>query len=104
VLGIERAHGHVLTGGLSVLHSFTSRLTLGAEIYGAFAESASLGKHQLQALIRGPYAVRKGLTLTLGALGGKYEAGPRIGFQAGFAVDFPDVGALTRRVHRDCLV
>lgn len=33
----------------------------------------------------------KGLTLTLGVLGGKYEASPRIGFQAGFAVDFPDV-------------
>jgi hypothetical protein len=91
VLGIEAMRGHVFTGGVSVLHDFTSRLTLGAEIYGGFAESGSLGKHQLQALIGGQYTVRKGLTLTLGALGGKYEASPRIGFQAGFAMDFPDV-------------
>jgi len=89
VLGIESTRGHVYTGGLSILHNFNARLTLGAEIYGAYTENGNLGKSQLQALIGGQYLVRKGLTLTFATLGGKYEASPRVGFQAGFAVDFP---------------
>ena len=96
VVGIESTRGHVFTGGVSILHDFNSRLTLGAEIYGGYADNGNLGKSQLQALIGGAYQVRKGLSLTLGALGGRYVASPRIGFQAGFTVDFPDVREVTR--------
>jgi hypothetical protein len=71
------------------LHNFTSRLTLGTEIYGGYDENGTLGKSQLQVLVGLQYLVRKGLTLTFAALGGRFEASPRVGFQAGFAVDFP---------------
>jgi hypothetical protein len=39
----------------------------------------------------GQYAVRNGLTLCFGLLGGKYVASPQIGGQIGFSVDFPDL-------------
>jgi hypothetical protein len=40
-------------------------------------------------LVGGNYAIRNGLALAFGLLGGKYVASPRIGMQLGFAVDFP---------------
>src|SRR5215469_3651256 len=40
VLGIQNTRGHVYTGGVSVLHDFTARLTLGAEVYGGYTENA----------------------------------------------------------------
>ena len=77
--------------GLSVLHDFTARLTLGGEIYGGFTNNGNLGRSQLQALVGGQYAIRNGLTFDFGLLGGKYIASPRIGGQIGFSVDFPDI-------------
>jgi hypothetical protein len=91
VLGIQNTRGHVYTGGVSVLHDFNSRLTLGGEVYGGHASTGDLGRDQFQALIGGQMKVRDGLSLTFGLLGGKYIASPRIGGQIGFAVDFPDV-------------
>jgi hypothetical protein len=91
VVGIESARGHVLVGGLSILHDFTPRLTLGSEVFGAYSRNGKLGRSQLQFMIGSEYQVRHGLSFTFGVLGGKFEASPRIGFQAGFAVDFPDV-------------
>jgi hypothetical protein len=91
VVGIQGTRGHVYTGGLSVLHDFTARMTLGAEIYGGFTNNAGLGRSQLQALVGGQYAIRKGMTFNFGVLGGKYIASPRIGGQIGFSVDFPDL-------------
>jgi len=91
VLGIQTTRGHVFTGGLSLLHDFTSRLTLGAEAYGGLADNNGLGKDQLQGLVGGQYTIRNGLSFAFGLLGGKYIASPRIGGQVGFAVDFPDV-------------
>ncbi len=91
VLGITTVRGHVFAGGLSLLHDFTPRLTLGAEIFGGFASNGSLGRSQLQGLVGGTYALRNGLALSFGVLGGEYIASPRIGGQIGFAVDFPDV-------------
>jgi hypothetical protein len=91
VLGITTSRGHVYTGGLSVLHDFTSRLTLGGELYGGFSNNGDLGRSQLQILIGGQYALRNGVSLAIGLLGGKYIASPRIGGQIGFSVDFPDV-------------
>jgi hypothetical protein len=90
-LGITKARGHVFAGGVSLLHDFTARLTLGAEAYGGYSNSENLGRSQLQFMLGGQYQLRKGLSLTFGALGGKYIASPRIGGQIGFAVDFPDV-------------
>jgi Putative MetA-pathway of phenol degradation len=91
VIGIETTRGHVYTGGVSLLHDFTGRLTLGGEIYGGFTTNGSLGRSQLQGLIGGQYTIRDGLALTLGLLGGEFVASPRVGGQIGFSVDFPDV-------------
>jgi len=90
-VGIQSTRGHVYTGGLSVLHDFTGRLTLGGEIYGGFTNNGDLGKSQFQALVGGQYAIRNGMTFNFGVLGGRYIASPRIGGQIGFSVDFPNV-------------
>jgi Putative MetA-pathway of phenol degradation len=91
VLGIQATRGHVYTGGLSILHDFTARMTLGGEVYGGYANNGNLGRSQLQILVGGQYLVRPGMTFNFGVLGGKYVASPRIGAQVGFSVDFPDV-------------
>lgn len=91
VLGITKIRGHVFAGGVSLLHDFTPRLTLGGEIFGGFASNDNLARSQLQGLVGGTYALRSGLAVSFGVLGGKYIATPRIGGQIGFAVDFPDV-------------
>ena len=90
VLGIQTTRGHVYVGGLSILHDFVPRLTVGGEIYGGFTRSGSLGRNQLQVQIGGEFLIRRGLSFTFGVIGGRYVASPRIGAQAGFAVDFPD--------------
>lgn len=89
VIGVQTQRGHVYTGGISLLHDFTPRLTLGAEGYGGVADTSGLGKDQLQFLTGGAYEIRDGLSFTFGILGGRYEASPRIGGQMGFEVDFP---------------
>ena len=91
VVGIEGARGHVNTGGLSILHDFTPRLTLGAEAYGGYPDNGNLGRSQFQILAGGQYQIRSGLSFDFGLLGGKYVASPRFGAQIGFSVDFPDV-------------
>jgi hypothetical protein len=91
VLGIQSTRGHVYTGGFSLLHDFTARLTLGAEVYGGFTNNGSLGRSQFQILAGGQYLLRNGLSLDFGLLGGKYVASPLIGGQIGFSVDFPDI-------------
>jgi len=91
VLGIATARGHVYTGGVSLVHDFTPRLSLGIEVYGGVSSDNVLGRSQLQFLGGGQYALRNGLALSFALLGGKYEASPRIGGQIGFSVDFPDV-------------
>jgi hypothetical protein len=91
VVGILNSRGHVYTGGVSLLHDFTTRLTLGAEMYGGYTNNGHLGRRQFQILAGGQYLLRNGVTLDLGVLGGKYEASPRIGCQIGFSIDFPDV-------------
>lgn len=90
VVGIQTTHGHVFTGGLSLLHDFGRKLTLGGELYGGLADTSGLGRDQLQALGGGEYAVNDRLSIAFGVLGGRYEASPRVGGQFGFAVDFPN--------------
>jgi hypothetical protein len=91
VVGIQTTRGHVYTGGLSLLHDFNPRLTLGGEVYGGIADNSGLARSQLQGLVGGQYTVHNGLSLTFALLGGKYVASPRIGGQIGFAVDFPAI-------------
>jgi hypothetical protein len=91
VIGTENTRGQVYTGGISLLHDFSSRLTLGGELYGGYAENSNLGKGQLQAMAGGEYQLRNGLSFCFGMLGGKYVASPQVGGQIGFAVDFPDL-------------
>jgi len=90
-IGIQTTRGHVFTGGVSLLHDFNPRLTLGTEVYAGIADASGLGRTQLQGLIGGEYQIRNGLSFTFGLLGGKYEASPRIGAQIGFSMDFPSV-------------
>jgi hypothetical protein len=92
VIGIQSTRGRVYTAGLSLTHDFTDRLTLGGEAYGGIADNDGLGKDQLQFLAGGSYRLRSGISATFAILGGKYEASPSIGGQAGFAVDFPAFG------------
>jgi len=91
VLGIQTTRGHVYPGGLSLLHDFTPRLTLGGEIYGGVSDNKGLGRNQLQGMLGGQYTIRNGFTFDFGLLGGKYLASPRLGAQIGFSLDFPDV-------------
>ena len=88
-IGTENTRGQVYTGGLSLLHDFNERITVGAEVYGAYTDSGDLGRTQLQAMVGGQYNVRKGIALCFGLLGGVYVASPRIGGQVGVSVDFP---------------
>ena len=88
-IGVQTTRGHVVTGGLCLLHDFNPRLTLGAEVYGGFADNDQLGRRQLQGLAGGDYTLREGLDLTFGLIAGKYEASPRLGGQIGFTVDLP---------------
>ncbi len=89
VLGVQTTRGHVYTGGLSAQHDFTSRLTLGAELYGALADRSGLGKDQLQALAGGWYQLTERVAVTFAMLGGSHIASPKVGGQVGFEVDFP---------------
>jgi len=94
-VGIRTTRGQVYTGGLSLLHDFSPKWTLGGEVYGGVADNDQLGRSQLQGMIGGQYNVRSGLMLTFGVIVGTYTASPRVGGQIGFAMDFPD---LWRRV------
>ena len=91
VLGITKVRGHVFAGGVSLLHDFTPRLTLGGEVFGGFSSNGNLARSQLQAIVGGTYAIRNGLAFSFGVLGGRYVASPLIGGQIGFSVDFPDI-------------
>jgi hypothetical protein len=90
-LGIETTRGHVFPGGISLLHGFDSRLTLGDAPYGGIANNDALGRGQLQGMLGGEYAFARGVTITFGLRAGKYAASPRVGAQVDFSVDFPDV-------------
>ena len=91
VVGIETTRGHVFTGGVSLLHDFNSRLTLGGELYGGIDSDPGLARRQLQAMVGGQYALRNGLALAFGILGGTFVASPHVGAQIGFSVDYPEI-------------
>ena len=89
VIGTRTTRGHVYTGGLSLVHDFHPRLTLGAEVFTAIADTNGLGKDQLQALSGGWYQITNRFACTFALLGGSHIASPRIGGQVGFEVDVP---------------
>ncbi len=89
VVGIETTRGRVYTGGLSVLCDVTSRMTLGAEVYGGIADSVGLDRTQLQTMLGAQYALRDGLSIYIGLLAGTFTASPRLGGVVGVAVDIP---------------
>jgi len=91
VVGIQTTRGHVYTGGVSLLHDFTPRLTVGGELYGGLDDNDQLARSQLQAMLGAQYQLRNGLGLAFGLLGGTFVASPRIGVQVGFAIDLPDL-------------
>ena len=86
--GIRVANGVVFTGGASVVHQFTPKLDLGAEIYGAVTQNLDLGRGQLQTQIGGNYAFRKNMSLDFGIVAGFYQSSPRVGPIVGFSIDF----------------
>ncbi|HLL16913.1 MAG TPA: transporter [Pyrinomonadaceae bacterium] len=83
-----KTRGTVYTGGTSVVREFTPRLQLGAELNGARARNAGLGKGQLQAQLGGNYTLRENLTLDFGLVAGRHSASPRLGAQLGLSLDF----------------
>lgn len=89
VLGTQNTRGHVYTGGLSLVHDLSPRLSLGTEVYGADADNKSLSKDQLQGLIAGWYQLTSRFAVTFALLGGSHIASPQIGGQIGFEADFP---------------
>ena len=91
VVGIQTRHGQVYTGGLSLVHDVTSRVSLGGELYGGISDGAGQNKTQLQAMAGAQLLVWEGFSVSLGILGGSYGATPRIGGQLGFSLDFPQL-------------
>jgi hypothetical protein len=89
VLGIQTTRGHVYTGGLSLQHDFTPRLTLGIEAYGGLDDNNGLGKDQFQGLGGGQYQLNPRMAVTFALLGGAHIASPSVGGQFGFEIDFP---------------
>ncbi len=83
-----RAQGIVYTGGSSVTRQITGKLLLGAEINGAAAQSASLGKGAVQIQIGGKFIASQSLTVDFGILSGRLEGSPRASLLIGFSKDF----------------
>jgi hypothetical protein len=93
-VGIQTHRGQVYAGGVSLLHDLSSRFTVGAEVYGGISDGAGPDRSQLQALLGIQCALRRGLNVSMGVLGGRYGATPRMGGQIGVAMDFPNAAAL----------
>jgi hypothetical protein len=89
VVGIETTRGQVYIGGLSVLHDYSDKFTLGAEVYGGISGNNGLDRTQLQTMVGAQYAINDHLSLFLGVIAGTFTGSPRVGGQVGFAIDAP---------------
>jgi hypothetical protein len=89
VVGIETTRGQVYIGGLSVLHDFSDKFTVGAEVYGGMSDNSGLDRTQLQTMVGAQYAIRENVTLFMGVIRGTFSGSPRLGGQIGFAIDVP---------------
>jgi hypothetical protein len=88
LIGIGDTRGQVFTANGSLTRTFTPRLRLGAELFGAVTNNFNLSRGQLMGQIGGGYAVTEKFEFTFGVLGGRFPASPRAGFLVGFAYDF----------------
>ena len=88
VVGIRRAKGGVFTGSGSLVHAFTKKLDLGAEIAGAVSRNFDLARGQLQIQFGGNYKIRQSFSLDFGLITGFYQSSPRLGPIIGFSKDF----------------
>jgi hypothetical protein len=88
LIGIRTEKGRVYTGNFSVVRSFTEKLKLGGELFGAVTSNFNLDRGQLTTQLGGDYSVNDKFTFTFGILGGRFSASPRAGFHLGFAYDF----------------
>jgi hypothetical protein len=85
LIGIQTARGHIYTGNLSLVRTFSDKLNLGAEVFGAVTSNFILDRGQLTAQLGAQYALTKKVTLTFGVLGGRFSASPRAGVHLGFS-------------------
>lgn len=83
-----RTRGTVFTGGASLVRQFTPKLDLGVEVTGAASSNTDLGAGLLKFQIGGNYALKEGMTLDFGLIGGRFSKSPRAGAQLGISVDF----------------
>ena len=90
VVGIETTRGQVYTGGLSALHDFSDKLTIGVEVYGGISDTKGLDRDQLQSMLGFQYALFEHTQVYAGLIVGTYTGSPRVGGQVGIAVDFPN--------------
>lgn len=88
LIGIRTRRGEVFTANASLVRDFTSRLRLGAELFGAASNNFDVSQGQLIGQVGGGYILTENLEITFGVLGGRYPGSPRVGFQVGFAYDF----------------
>ena len=88
LVGIRTTKGQVFTANGSITKDFTSKLKLGAELFGGVTNNFQLSKGQLEAQVGGNYSLNKGFSLAFGILGGRFPASPRAGVLLGFAYDF----------------
>ena len=85
LIGIRTERGHVYTGNVSLVRSFSDKLNLGAEVFGAVTSNFILDRGQLTGQIGAQYALTNKVTLTFGVLGGRFSASPRAGVHLGFS-------------------
>lgn len=85
LIGIRTERGRVYTGNASLVRSFSNKLNLGAEVFGAATSNFILDRGQLTAQIGAQYALTNKVTLTFGVLGGRFSASPRAGVHLGFS-------------------
>jgi hypothetical protein len=87
-MSAPRCRGQVFTANGSLVHNFTPRLQLGAELFGGVTNNFNLSRGQLEGQIGGGYIATPNLELTFGVVAGRFAASPRVGIQVGFAYDF----------------
>lgn len=88
VVGVKSTRGRVYTGAVSVVHDFSPRLDLGAELVIADGNNNLLSKGQLQTQVGGNYHIREKLSIDFGFIAGFYQASPRLAPVIGFSKDF----------------
>jgi hypothetical protein len=74
--------GHIVTAGISVVHSFSRALLLGVDLNGAEVRTAHVLNRELQLTLGGSWGVSRKTTVDFAFLAGRYDS-PRVGFLLG---------------------